>query len=75
MFWGHPDPEGDTIGYRIYYTGPTSGSMDADDIDFNNDVTGLVNGGTYIFSVAGKSEDLPSERVMADQGPIRLGRL
>ena len=74
VFWNPPDPASDTIGYQIYYTGPTNGSIPADDVNFNNKfITDLINGETYHISVAGKSAHLESEPVVAYNSPIVLG--
>ena len=63
-------------GYQIYYTGPTEGSLSADSININNEIiTGLVNGETYHFFVAGKSAHLESEPVAASNSPISLSKL
>ena len=74
VFWDPPDPPSDTVGYQIYYIGPTNGSIPADDVDFNNEIiTDLINGKTYHISVAGKSAHLESEPVVAYNSPIVLG--
>ena len=63
VIWGTIQPLKRTLGYRIYYRGPTNGSVDIEDPDVNNWViTGLKNNGTYRVFVAGKSNHLPSER-------------
>ena len=75
VFWKHPEPVESTTGYQIYYTGPTEGSLPADNIDSNNEIiTGLVNGQKYHISVAGKSTHLESEPVAAYNGPISLSK-
>ncbi|CAI8033639.1 hypothetical protein GBAR_LOCUS18975, partial [Geodia barretti] len=63
VIWGTIQPLKRTLGYRIYYRGPTNGSVDIEDPNVNNWViTGLKNNGTYRVFVAGKSNHLPSER-------------
>ena len=56
--WDPPFPPNQTVGYQVYYTGPTNGSVTADVFGAqtgSTTVTGLLNGGVYSFSVAGKS--------------------
>ena len=74
VIWDIPQPVGQTIGYHIYYTSSTSaGNVTTDDVFFNNHiVTGLVNGETYTFSVAGRSRHFESEPVMEMYGSISL---
>lgn len=73
--WDHPDPLNETIGYQIYYTGTTNGSLAADDIVSNNyTIAGLVNGGSYNISVAGKSAHLESSRTEAQENRIVLSK-
>ena len=65
--WSPPTPLGDTTGYRIYYSGGSSGSVDVSDGSTNNDLlTGLLNGGIYTISIVtlatASSQLLPSER-------------
>ena len=62
--WTPPTPLGDTTGYRIYYSGGSSGSVDVsggstDDYTF----TWLLNGATYTISIVGTSEHLFSDNV------------
>ena len=63
VFLETPQPIGQTTGYRIYYTSPTSsGSVSVDDpLTSNEFVYGLTNGETYTFSVAGRSFHIESE--------------
>ena len=64
VIWGTKQPlKKKTLGYRIYYRGPTNGSVDIEDSGVNDWViTGLKNNGTYRVFVAGKSRHLPSQR-------------
>ena len=77
VFWTPPEPIGQTIGYQIYYTGPTSGNVSFDSVEsFRQIVTGLVNGESYQFFVTGTSVHLESEPVAAggDGKMIGLGK-
>ena len=71
--WSPPTPLGDTTGYRISYSGGSSGSVDVSDGSTDNHtLTGLVNGASYNISIVGTSQHLPSEEVEVDIG---LGEL
>ena len=62
--WSPPTPLGDTTGYRIYYSGGSSGSEDVSDGSTNNSLlTGLQNGESYTIMIVGTSQHLPSARV------------
>ena len=62
--WTPPTPLGDTTGYRIYYSGGSSGSVDVSGGSTDNHtLTGLQNGASYTISIVGTSEHLPSIRV------------
>ena len=62
--WTPPTPLGDTTGYRIYYSGGNSGSVDVSGGSTDNHLlTGLQNGVTYTISIVGTSEHLPSEEL------------
>ena len=62
--WTPPTPLGDTIGYRIYYSGGSSGSVDVSGGSTDNHLlTGLQNGVSYTISIVSTSEHLPSDRV------------
>ena len=62
--WSPPTPLGDTTGYRIYYSGGSSGSVDVSDGSTDNYLlTGLQNGESYDISLVATSQHLPSERV------------
>ena len=62
--WTPPTPLGDTTGYRIYYSGGSSGSVDVSGGSTDNHtLTGLQNGASYTISIVGTSDHLPSDRV------------
>ena len=62
--WTPPTPLGDTTGYRIYYSGGSSGSVDVSSSSTDNHLlTGLQNGVNYTISIVGTSEHLPSDHV------------
>ena len=62
--WTPPNPLGDTTGYRIYYSGGSSGSEDVSGGSTHNELlTGLQNGASYNISIVGTSDHLYSERV------------
>ena len=71
--WDTPDPIGQTIGYRIYYTSSTSsGSVAVDGVEYI--VGGLANGETYTFSVSGRSRHFESEPSTAINTAVSLGK-
>ena len=62
--WTPPTPLGDTTGYRIYYSGGSSGSVDVSGGSTDNHLlTGLQNGVSYTISIVGTSEHFFSNRV------------
>ena len=64
--WSPPTPLGDTTGYRIYYSGGSSGSVDVIVMALhihNYTLTGLQNGESYDISLVATSQHLPSESV------------
>ena len=62
--WTPPTPLGDTTGYRIYYSGGSSGSVNVSGGSTDNHLlTGLQNGSDYTISIVGTSERLPSDHV------------
>ena len=62
--WTPPTPLGITAGYRLYYSGGSSGSVDVSGGSTDNYVLmGLQNGASYTISIVGTSEHLPSDRV------------
>ena len=59
--WSPPTPLGDTTGYRIYYSGGSSGSVDVSDGSTDNYLlTGLQNGDTYTISIVTVSQHFTS---------------
>lgn len=67
----------ETIGYQIYYTGTTSGSVSVDasaSRHIHVPIRDLVNGGLYVISVVGKSVHLMSAPVVAENSPIALSK-
>ena len=71
--WSPPTPLGDTTGYRIYYSGGSSGSVDVSDGSTDSYLlTGLQNGESYTISIVATSQHLPSESVVADM-EVMLG--
>ena len=63
--WSPPRPVGDTTGYRIYFSGGSSGSVDVSGTFSDNHLlTGLQNGANYTILIVGTSHHLPSERVV-----------
>lgn len=71
--WGTVQPLEMTTGYRIYYQGPTNGSVDLEDPRTRDYVlTGLKNNATYTVSIVGKSVHLRSDHQYAN--PIHLGQ-
>ena len=69
--WSPPIPLGDTTGYRISYSGGSSGSVGVSGGSTDNYLlTGLQNGVSYTISIAGISQHIASEVVEAE---IKLG--
>ena len=67
--WSPPSPLRDTTGYRISYSGGSSGSVNISNGSADNYLlTGLVNGASYTISIVGTSLRLPSEVVDVDIG-------
>ena len=65
--WSPPTPLGDTTGYRISYSGGSSGSVDVSDGSTDNYLlTGLQSGAIYTISIMGISLHLRSEEVEVD---------
>ena len=75
--WTPPSPLGDTTGYRISFTGGgNSDSVTVSGGDTNTfPVTGLMEKATYIVSIVGTSQHLPSTNVPVPGGPVTLGEL
>ena len=69
--WSPPTPLGDTTGYRIYYSGGSSGSVDVSGGSTDNHlVTGLQSGAGYNITLVGTSQHLSSEGI---EIAIKLG--
>ena len=71
--WSPPTPLGDTTGYRIYYSGGSSGSEDVSGGSTDNYLmTGLQNGESYTISIVTlattSSQLLPSDTVTVNIG-------
>ena len=67
--WSPPTPLGNTTGYRISYSGGSSGSVDVSDSSTStHTLTGLENGTSYTISIVGTSQHLPSDVVDVDIG-------
>ena len=65
--WTPPTPLGDTTGYRISYTGGSSGSVDVSGGSTDEyTLTGLQSGTTYTISIVGTSQDQPSSAVVLE---------
>ena len=62
--WTPPTPLGNTTGYRIYYSGGSSGGANVSDASSNYSLlSGLQNGANYMISIVGTSDHLPSDLV------------
>ena len=73
MTWTPPSPLDGVTGYRISYTGGSSGSVTANGGSKNSHIlTGLTNGETYTLFVATTSTVLLSEDVHASD--VSLGK-
>ena len=63
--WTPPSPFRTTTGYRIFYSGGSSGSVDISDRDTDNHLlSDLVNGASYTISIVGTSLHYYSEEVV-----------
>ena len=70
--WIPPTPLGATTGYRIYYSGGSSGSVNVSGGSTDNQLlTGLQNGASYTISIVGTSEHFHSEEVEVN---VSLGK-
>ena len=59
--WTPPTPLGDTTGYRIYYSGGSSGSVNVSGGSTDtHQLSDLRSGHNYTISIVGTSEHLPS---------------
>ena len=71
LTWTPPSPLGDTTGYRISFTGGSSGSVNVSDGSTDNfTLTRLRSGEMYNISIVGTSEHFFSESVAWD--PVEL---
>ena len=76
--WSPPSPLGDTTGYRISYSGSSSGgssgSVDVSDGSTStHTLTGLQNGDSYAISIVGTSQHFFSNSVTTSDN-IMLGK-
>ena len=63
--WSPPTSLGDITGYRIYYSGGSSGSVNVSDSSSDNYLlTGLQNGDTYNISIVSVSQHFTSNTAM-----------
>ena len=70
--WSPPIPLGDTTGYRIYYSGGSSGSVDIIGSSTDNYIlTSLQSGSTYVITIVGTSQHVRSNAVTNE---ILLGK-
>ena len=75
LTWTPPSPLGDTTGYRIHYTGGSSGSQPVSGGSTNSyTLTGLRREESYDISIVGTSEHLSSERVQWKNVTISPGK-
>ena len=71
--WSPPTSLENTTGYRIYYGGDSSGSVDVSDGSTDNYLlTSLQNEESYTISIVATSQHLPSESIAADM-KVMLG--
>lgn len=71
------DQGDETVGYQIYYTGTTNGSVYIDASASKHrhaPIRDLVNGGSYVILVVAKSVHLDSVPVVAEHSPIVLSK-
>ena len=62
--WTPPTPLGDTTGYRIYYSGGSSGRVDVSGGSTDNHLLSVLqNGVSYTISIVGTSEHFFGDRV------------
>ena len=67
LTWTPPNPLGDTTGYRISFTGGSSGSVNVSGGSTDNfTLTRLRSGEMYNISIVGTSEHFFSESVAWD---------
>ena len=62
--WSSPSPLGDTTGYRISYSGGSSGNeVVSGGSTSTRTLTGLVNGASYTISIVGTSQHYFSDAI------------
>lgn len=62
--WTPPTPLGDTAGYRIYYSGGSSGTVNISGGSIDDHLlTGLQTGISYTVTIVGTSEHFLSDKV------------
>ena len=67
--WTPPSPLGDTTGYRISFTGGSSGSEAVSGGNtMSHSLTGLTNGENYTISIVASTNGLSSAPVQATVG-------
>ena len=67
--WSPPTPLGDTTGYRISYSGGSSGSVDVSDGSTDNYLlTDIETTTSLSISIAGTSDHLPSQSLSTELG-------
>ena len=69
--WNPPTPLGDTTGYRISYSGGSSGSVDISDGSTDNYMyllTDIETTTSLSISIAGTSDHLPSQSLSTEFG-------
>ena len=68
LTWTPPSPLGDTTGYKISFTGGSSGSVNVSGGSTDNfKLTRLRSGEMYNISIVGTSEHFFSESVVLDE--------
>ena len=69
VFWSPPTPLGGTTGYKIYYSGGSSGSEDVSDGSTDNYLLiGLQNGYIYTISIIAISQHFRSVAMTVNIG-------
>ena len=74
--WSPPSPLGDTTGYRISYSGGSSGSVDVSDGSTDNYLlTDIETATSPTVSIAGTSDHLPSQPLSTELGKCKREHL
>ena len=69
VIWSPPTPLGDTTGYRISYSGSSSGSVDVSDGSTDKYLlTDIETTTSLSISIAGTSEHLSSQSLSTELG-------